>query len=147
MTVFISKNLWFFSLWTMLASLPAAADSPDDILIFVNNKTATNSLTTEEVKQIFLKKRSSWPTGGNIVCINAKAGTALRQDFRKKVLAMSPTDERRYWETQKIKGGQKEPPSFSNLVKAVFKVPKSISYGYRKGVSPGVVKIVATITK
>jgi len=120
----------------------ASAESPDDLVVFVNKSSRVKQLSADEIKRYFLRKQTTWEDGGRIICINAKDGSEDREAFRLRVLGMNAPEERRYWEAQKIKGGLAEPPTFSNTLKAVFKIKGSISYAFRKDVKPGLVKIV-----
>jgi hypothetical protein len=120
------------------------AGSPKDILVIVNKNVATNSVNQEVVRDLFLKVRKSWGNGERALPINPN-NDQLRNDFRKTVLNMNASAEERYWEDLKVKYGQSEPPVFSNNQKAVFRLPGSISYIYRKDYLSNVVKVVLVI--
>lgn len=119
------------SLSLILAPVPAAAESPSDILIIANSSLKASSISKAEAREIFLKTRNSLK-GKKTTPVHAKMGSALRKAFAKKVLGLSPDDERQYWEKQKIMSGKTPPAEFSNTTRAVFKLRNSISYVYRK---------------
>lgn len=132
----------------MLIHTPSNVDadegSPDDLLIIANKSLSTNRISVSDLRALFLKKKST-VGGDRIVPINTKDNTAARKAFRMKVLGMSGPEEADYWEDQKIKAGVTEPASFSNSVKAVFKVKGGISYCYRKDFKEGAAKILAVL--
>ena len=132
---------------TVMALLPVPlnAESPDDLVVFVNNKSGVRSMSVEELKQIFLKKKTRWPGGNKIDCINTPEGTAEREEFRKRILEMSKTEEITYWQNQKIRMQLSPPIEISNTPKAVFRLNGGISYAFRKNLPSGVVKPVLVL--
>ena len=129
----------------------AQAESPDDIIVFVNKALKVDSVEIDELKEIFLKNKTSWSPREKIVCINAKKGTALRKTFRQRVLGMAENAENIYWQDRMSRHKLARPPEFSNTVKAVFKVKAmfktlgAIGYAFRKDVPENVVKTVLVI--
>lgn len=123
------------------------AQSPDDIVIIVNKNVSVNYMSIEELKQIFLGKKSTWRNGNKIVCINAKSHSAIRKTFRKKVLEMTAKEELTYWETEKVRRQISPPMELSSTPKAVFKLKNTISYAYRKDVPQKFVKALLVIPR
>jgi ABC-type phosphate transport system substrate-binding protein len=123
----------------------AHADSPNDILIVANKSVPINSISTAELKSIFLKKKGRWGNGSKAIPIHAKKGTTLRKAFNSRLLNMDQSREQSYWQEQKIRKGLMPPASFSNLLMAVFKVNGSVSYVFRRDYKQGVVKILAVL--
>ena len=134
-------------LLTALSVVPevSSADSPNDIVVFGNNGLSVSSVTIDELKQIFLKKKTSWRGGDRIVCINTPSSVPVRAKFREKVLGMSARDEEIYWENQKVRKQLTPPPEMMGTPKAVFKLKNSISYAFRKDVPKNVVKVLLVI--
>ena len=120
------------------------AQDQNDIVVIVNKTSNINSVSINDVKRVFLKEQSVL-SGKKVLPINAKQSSALRNNFRVKVLKMSSFQEAGYWETQKIKAGIRPPAELSNTVKAVFSIKNGISYCYRKDFNPAVSKIVLTL--
>ncbi len=120
------------------------ADSPNDILIIANNSIAASSISADELKAIFLKKKGSF-AGSKVVPINAKSGSALRKAFQQRVVEMDESLEANYWEQQKIKTGLTPPVEFAGTVKAVFSVKGSIGYCLRSEYREGVVKVLLVL--
>jgi ABC-type phosphate transport system substrate-binding protein len=123
------------------------AESPDDIVVFVNNASSVSNADIAELKQIFLKKKNNWQGGDRIVCVNAAEGTALREEFRKKVLNMTGPEEATYWENQRIRFQLVAPSEMPNAPRAVFKMKAAVGYAYRKDVPKDVVKIILVIPR
>ena len=121
------------------------AESPNDILIIANKGLNINYISPDELKQLFLGKKTNAKSGEKIICINSQAGTAVREIFRTKVLEMSKSEEMSYWERAKIRKQLSPPPEFVGVAKAVFKLPNAISYAYRKDVPTSVVKVLLVI--
>jgi ABC-type phosphate transport system substrate-binding protein len=132
---------------TIAFAVPATCgtSSPHDILVFVNQSADIDSLSKSELEQIFLKKKTTWPSGQRIVSINASGTSSLREAFRAKVLDMREVDEATYWEKQRIRHQIEPPVEMTNTPKAVFKLKSAISYAYRKDVPEDVVKVVLAV--
>jgi ABC-type phosphate transport system substrate-binding protein len=123
------------------------AESPDDVVVFVNNASSVTSANIAELKQIFLKKKNNWPGGERIVCVNAKEGSAVREEFRKKVLNMTAQEEATYWENQRIRYQLFAPSEIPGAARAVFKMKAAVGYAYRKDVPKDVVKIILVLPR
>jgi hypothetical protein len=134
-------------LLTISFAVPGAAssDDPQDILVIVNNSVSAKRVSVDAIKDIFLKKRTNWPGGGSAVPVNAGEGTALRKEFRRRVLAMDAREEREYWNDKKIKTGVSGPVEFGNTLKAVFKLRNSVSYVYRSQYKEGVARVLLVL--
>lgn len=118
--------------------------NPDDLLVVANNAVTTDHLSATQVRDYFLKKRSTWPGGDKALPVNAKDRT-LREAFRKKVLLMSADEEQRYWQHQMVRSAKNAPPEFNNPLKAVYKLKGGLSYVFRKDYRGNIVKIVLEI--
>ena len=146
----MSRIHLFFLIVTILLTCirsSAVADDPEDILVVANVSVAQTSIGLEELRTIFLKIRTSWHSGGKVVPINPKDGSALRRQFQEKVLGMSDNEEKSYWEKQKITKGIEPPPEFANTLKAVFRLKGSVSYIYRSQYREGVSKILYVLPR
>lgn len=129
-------------IWASISADAASAENPNDILIIVNRSVKANKIEIDELKDIFLKKRTNWSSGERAVPLNVASDPKLREEFRASVLNMSATEEKRYWQTRKIKGGDGEPAEFGNVLKAVYKLHGAVSYIYRSDYKEGIVKVV-----
>ncbi len=109
----------------------AAAKKPTVIAVIVNHKSPVSKLTRAELKNLFLKQRQSWPGGKQVVVLNARAKSKLREAFERKLLGMAPRDVGAYWVRQRVTGRTTPPRQISSsalarrLVKAL---PGAIAY-------------------
>ena len=129
----------------LLIMLGGAKESPDNILVIVNKTNPVDSLDKAELKKIFLGKKTHWDDGRTLIPINAKGGTALRSQWRSKVLELTKQEEEQYWQRMTAKLIGKEPKAFGERIRAVFKLKNSISYITRSEFTADVVKVVAVI--
>lgn len=111
-------------------------------MIIANPSGSNQGISLDDIKSIFLKKRTNWPRGGNAVPINARKGSAVREEFVQRVLNMTQAEESNYWKEEQIKSGLTAPVEFSNVLKAVFKLKGSVSYIYRSEYREGVAQII-----
>lgn len=125
----------------------AQGDQPDDILIIANKNAPIDTISEEDIQAIFLRIRRVIGSGSTVVPVNARRNTPLREEFRKRILQLSPEKEGRYWEDKKISLGLTAPPEFSNPLKAVFKLRNSIGYIFRSEYREGVVKVIAVVRR
>jgi len=132
-------------LFTQLNASETAADAPSDIMVIANKSVKVDSISKDALRLIFLKRQTVWPDGSRVVAINAKNGSSLRESFIRKMVGMTPSEERYYWEKEKIKSGAKQPPEFGNTLKGVFKLKGSIGYCYRGDYIKGVVKVLTVV--
>ena len=125
----------------------AQAQDPNDIVVVVNKSNATDSIDDDELRNIFLGRKTTWSDGERIVPINAKKGDDIRGLFRGKVLKMTASEENEYWVRVRMQGRGKEPAaiSYQNILKAVYKVKRAIGYVRRKDLKEGVAKVVHII--
>ncbi len=135
-TVFIA-----FLAATLVGSVPATAESPEDILVIVNASVKNETVNSDELKAIFLKKRISWSNGIRAVPVHS-TNAALRDDFRSRLLQMSEGEELRYWQQFQIQKGEAKPVAFGNTLKAVFQLRGAVSYIYRSQYRKGATNVV-----
>lgn len=122
----------------------AQAESPDDVIIIANASLRVSSVTVGDLREIFLKKRTSFSSGEKAIPIHSSSAE-LRKDFRERVLYMSDAEEQIYWHKRKIKDGESEPAMFRNVLKAVYKLRGAISYVYRKHYNAKAAKVVLVL--
>ena len=144
------RTRWIAMAW-VLAAMGVAGEpssraeekaSAEALVVFVNKEVGADALTVEEIRQIFLRQRTTWAGGQRIACIDTRPGAPAREAFRTRVLKMTADEEKRYWQEQHIKGEATEPPTFSDTVRAVFMLKGGIGYSLRKDIKGSAVKIV-----
>jgi hypothetical protein len=146
-TVKIALSLTF-CLAVLAGALPALADSPDDLLIVANLAVPEKSLSLDEVRLVFLKKKRVWSNGQNIIAYHDTAAS-LRHRFAVQVLGMTLGDEQRYWRDEAVRTALKAPREIETKdharLRAVFGKKGAISYVLRKDYLPEVAKILAVV--
>ena len=129
----------------LAAPFSVSAENPQDILVIVNKSSSVKSTSVDELRDVFLKKRSSWSGGDKVIPVHASEGSALREDFRRRVLNMSSGDEKNYWQEKKIKSGDSKPAEFGDTQRAVFKLRGAVSYVYRSQFKEGSANVVLVV--
>lgn len=77
--------------------------SAEPIAVVVNAK-GTDSLTKDDLRQIYLKKRTFWREGVRIVPINRDAGSEIRRRFERFLFERTPQQLGIYWNRQYFRG-------------------------------------------
>jgi ABC-type phosphate transport system substrate-binding protein len=102
-----------------------------DVVVVVSATSTVNSLTKNQVSNIFLGKTSSFPNGDKAIAIDQKDGSSEWIDFYKKVSGKSDSQLKSYWATL-IFSGRKHPPKqladSSEVKKSISSNPSQISY-------------------
>ena len=105
----------------MTAPKTSAADSPDDIIVFVNNAVPVDQMNIDDVKNLFLKRKLRWGTGGKVIPIHAKPATVLRSDFLRRACNMSLKQEESYWNDARIRKGVSMPAELAPFKRPCLK--------------------------
>jgi ABC-type phosphate transport system substrate-binding protein len=102
-----------------------------DVVVVVSASSSVDSLTKNQVSDIFLGKTSSFPNGTKAIAIDQKDGSSERIDFYKKVSGKSSSQLKSYW-AKLIFSGRKPPPkqlaNGTEVKKSVSSNPSQISY-------------------
>jgi len=100
-------------------------------VVIVNNANPVNSLSTVELRRIFMKQSRMWPHGEPMVPVDWDSTHYLRTIFSKDVLGRSVREMQEYWVQQSMTQGL-TPPSTQRSARAVLRfvasVPGAISY-------------------
>jgi len=129
-----------------LGSLGSLA-SAVEIVVIVNPKNATASLTADQVEQIFLGKTTILPGGGNAAAVDQTDGSALRNEFYQKGAGKSAAQVKAIW-SRLIFSGRGLPPktmgSSVDVKKFVASDPDAIGYIERSAADASV-KVVLSL--
>jgi ABC-type phosphate transport system substrate-binding protein len=101
------------------------------VVVVVSMKSATTSLTSVQVSDIFLGKVSRFPDGLLAVPIDQADGSAARDEFYARVADKSPMQIRAYWSKIIFTGRGQPPLSVSNSIevkKRIASDPRAIGY-------------------
>lgn len=95
-----------FLLLALLAAAPAAAD---DFKVVASRDVPVDSLSRDQLSQIFLKTSTRWPDGRTIRPVELRGEVPARQRFSEQVHGKAVTAIRAYWNKQ-IFSGREVPP-------------------------------------
>lgn len=129
-------------LLSLLAAGPSAAE-----LVIIANRNAPDTLTREQVSEIFMGKSFSLPGGTPVAPLDLPASHPLREEFYTKVTGKSAAQARSYWAKMTFTGKgtpPKEADGSAEVKKAVASSPGGIGYIDKTAVD-GSVKIVLTV--
>jgi ABC-type phosphate transport system substrate-binding protein len=143
----VGRNSVKAVLGVILASLfwqDATAPAPAyKVVVSASNPVAT--LTRNEAAEIFLKKKTRWASGGEIVPVDQSASSLVRAAFTREVLdsqglgRMSAVQT--YWQQQLYSGRSAPPPikgSDAEVVAFVAQNADAIGYVSNEAVMTGV---------
>lgn len=125
-----------------LAAGPALAEP---IAIIVNRENPKSSLTTEELRSIYLGRRTEWPDGTRTQPLDQAASAPGREAFLDAVLGMSKAHFAEHWVDQQVRGNGSAPKvaaSPAAAVKLVAKVKGAVAFVPLSQVTPAVKVLV-----
>ena len=100
-------------------------------VVVVHNANPVKSLTTLELRRIFMKQSRMWPHGEPMVPVDWDSTHYLRAVFSRDVMNRSVREMAEYWVQQSMTQGL-TPPSTQRSARAVLRfvasVPGAISY-------------------
>ena len=131
----------------LLASAMLGRPAIAGIAVIVNHGNPINTLSSEEVKAIFLKKVTTFPDGGAATPVYQDEEAKIYSDFAEKVLEKDVAHLKSYWSGQIFSGKNSLPEvaKGDSAVKAhVSGVPDAIGYIDSRHVDKSV-KVVFTI--
>lgn len=112
--------------------------------VIANNEVSAAELPTSAVSNLFLKKVSKYPGGGEATPLDLPASSPVRESFSKAVHGRSTSAVVTYWQQQVFSGKDTPPPSKATddaVVAFVKSTPGAIGY-VSEGASVDGVKVV-----
>lgn len=122
-------GFFFAAVMGMLLELPGAA-SAGGVVVVANKDVSASSLSIDEVKNIFLSKKTQWRDGSKIEFVALKSGAA-QDDFLRSYLQKTRSQYDKYFRTLVFTGKGKAPRTFSTeaeVVSYVSSTPGAIGY-------------------
>ena len=116
-------------------------------VVVIANKAAPDSLTKEQVADIFLGRSTALPNGTAATPLDQPEASALRDEFYTKATGKSAAQAKSHWAKMAFSGKgipPKEEPSSADVRKAVAGSPGAIGY-IEKSAVDGSVKAVLTL--
>ncbi len=126
----------------MMFSIPCVA-SAGEVVVIANQNAPAGSVTGDDLKNIFLAKKTQWDDGRKINFVILK-DSETHKDFLKKYLQKSSSQFQRYFRSLVFTGKGKAPKSFANEVDLVGYVAGTEgSTGYvSSGTGTGSAKVI-----
>lgn len=137
------EKLKFILISALLTSNIALAD----IVFIVNKKNAINSISKQQLKQIYTLRQKNWESGELIKVYNLKPDSKIRDQVFKKYLNKSSSDLQKHYIRVSLTSMGLPPIEISNeedLVKVVERNTRAIGYVSKKKVSSKVKEIIIT---
>lgn len=122
------KAIIAYILFTVLLS--PALSFADDAVVIANKNVPSSTLSSDDIKQIFLGNKTSWDNGDKIVFV-VQDRTDTADAFLKAYIRKSASQYDNYWKKQVFTGKGKAPKSFSSdqeLAEFVANTPGAIGY-------------------
>jgi len=102
-----------------------------DIVVVVSAKSAITTLSTVQIVDIFLGRRTRFPDGSAAVPIDQSEGTPARGEFYARFADMSPAQLKAFW-SKLIFTGRGQPPiavaTAAEAKKLLLANPNAIGY-------------------
>ena len=138
-------NNLYKSAFAVVIAICATAALAEEVVV-ANPKSGLAELSKQEVSDLFLGKRATFPDGRMAVPLDHADGTPSREDFHSKFTGKSPAQLKAYWSKQVFSGKgtpPKEVPGSADAKKLVADNPSMIAYIDKSQVDASV-KVVAT---
>ncbi len=135
------------ALLAALLAVVCASVSAEELVVIVNPKNATASITPDQVDQLFLGKTASLPGGGNATVVDQPSGSPVYQDFYQRAAGKSAVQVKAIW-SRLIFSGKATPPRTFGSSAAVkrFVASESNAIGYiERSAADASVKVVLAL--
>jgi ABC-type phosphate transport system substrate-binding protein len=119
----------------LLVAFASFAEEPAGVRVIVNPANRETSVSREHLSKLFLRKQTSWPSGGAVDPVDQRATSAAREKFVQWAHHKSASALAYYWQQQVFSGRGSPPPEKSgdaDVVEYVAQNPGAVGY-----VSPG----------
>lgn len=116
----------------------------DGFVVIVNPENAVSEVSRDFLREVFLRKASSWSGGEPLRPVDLSRRFGARESFARDVLKKSLSQLRRYW-NQQVFSGKGVPPPELDSEKAViaYVLANKGAIGYLPaGTDPGGARVV-----
>lgn len=86
------------------AAVAHAAGDAEALAVVVGRASPVTTVSLDEVREIYLRRRRVWPNGMAIVPINLPPDNPLRERFSQRALGRAPADLLSYWNARYFEG-------------------------------------------
>ncbi|MBV8656875.1 MAG: hypothetical protein JO142_03520 [Burkholderiales bacterium] len=132
-------------IFAMTASLLLTVAQAADVAVVVNPKAGVDSLSPEQIANLFLGKATSFPNGAAATPVDQNEGP-VRDEFDSKVLKKDAAGVKAHWAKMQFTGKgnpPKEVGGSADVKKQVAGNPNAIGY-IEKSAVDGTVKVVGS---
>jgi hypothetical protein len=142
----ISKVLTLCCALALLVGIvtPTFSQNADSLVVVVNSKSPTNSLTKKELIDIYMGRFNKFPNGESVTPIDFNSGSIHREMFYESLVAKSERKINAYW-SRLLFSGRATPPqkaaSASDVASIIQNNTNALAYLLASDVQPGM-KIV-----
>lgn len=98
----------------LLCSSVGTAFAGEPLAVIVHKDSAVTNLSQHDLRAIFLRRKTKWPSGDQIRILNWTPRSSTRVAFDKAVLKMSAEQVAAYWVDQRIRGMGMPPRSIGS---------------------------------
>lgn len=126
-----------------LSSLSAS----DQVVVIVNPKSPTTSMTASQVADIFLGRKTTLPSGATAAAVDQPPSSAVRDPFYLKVTGMNPPQVKAAWSRMVFSGKGTPPKELASSVEVkrfVAANPNAIGY-IEKSAVDGSIKVILQV--
>jgi ABC-type phosphate transport system substrate-binding protein len=129
-------------IFAILFTIPASAG----VKIVVNDKNpVADSMTKDEVADLFLKKSTRWSNGQTVVPLDLTDSNKVRSEFSSTILSRDVTAVKSYWQKMIFSGRATAPVELATeaeVLTFVRKFPAAIGYVSDGAAIPEGVKVI-----
>lgn len=123
----------------------------EELLVIVNPKNPTATLSSVEVRKYFLKEQPTWPGGEKVRSVDRVGNTPEKKAFLERVVKLSDEELEQFWVGKRYEKGTPVPPklhSDNEVIDYVLSFDGAIGYVNSRSVGPSQrsqLKVVSTI--
>jgi ABC-type phosphate transport system substrate-binding protein len=99
--------------------------------VIVNISNSSNALSTKEISDLFLKKKTKWSDGKQVLPVDLSASSQVRSGFSQQIHGKSTAAVRNYWQQAVFAGtatAPSEKASDAEVIEFVKKNEGAIGY-------------------
>lgn len=114
------KKIIFYSIFITFLISPLLAE---DFKVIVNSGNPISSISKTKLSKIFLKKTTQWDNGDEVLVVDQKEKSEVRDKFSHAVHGKSAANIKKYW-MKAIFSGSDNPPPIKKSDKEVIEFVK-----------------------
>ena len=99
---------------TVLVSTVTVVASGQEFKIVVNQTNSSETISKQELDDIFLKKTGTWSNGRPVIPVDQTASSSTREGFSKAIFGREVNSIKSHWQRQIFSGRGVPPPEKSS---------------------------------